>query len=239
MTIATPTEIELLFEHNGHRHEVNRSLQPLSWNDQLANAADTNTQKNLQNTTFEHSNPVAIDQQAGYQFSGGWAAYEIHGWGNNYVPPGKTLAEVVEEGYEASPSHNDAILSPLIDEAGVSYVIPGYNKDSNLHYSTTELAGNGDTADLFGLVYRDYNGDHDYDAGEGIGGVTVTGTAPGVGAFSVVTDANGYWESPFSINSGDWIINSNGHHTHVRVGEANRMVNLSLDIKGGASWGQF
>jgi len=239
MTTATPTEMELLFEHNAHRHEIDPGLQPLSWNDQLAKAADTNTQRNLQNRTFEHSDPVAIDQQAGYQFWGGWAAYEIHGWGTNNVPPAKTLAEVVEAGYEASPSHNDAILSPLIAEAGVSSVIPGYNKDANLHYSTTELAGNGETAHLFGLVYRDANGDRDYDAGEGVGGVSVTGTAPGVGSFSVVTDANGYWESPLPINSGDWSINTGRQHTHVQVGEANKMVNLSLDTKGGASWGIF
>jgi len=239
MTTATPTEMELLFEFNAHRHEVNPSLQPLRWNDQLAIAADTNTQKNLENMTFEHSDPVAIDQQAGFQFWGGWAAYEIHGWGDNNVPPGSTPAEVVEAGYEASASHNDAILSPAINKAGVSYANHGYNNDPNLHYTTAELAGNGDTANLFGLVYRDANRDHDYEAGEGVGGVTVTGTARGVGSFSVATDANGYWESPFPINSGDWVINSGGRNMHVQVGEANKMVNLAPGIDGGFSWGTF
>jgi len=231
--------MELLFEYNAHRHNVDPNLQPLSWNDQLANAADANSERNIQDGTFEHSDPVRIDKDAGYSFWGPWAAYEIHGWGDNYVAPGSTLAEVVEAGYEASGPHNDAILSPWIAEVGVSYVIPSYNNDPNLHYTTAELAGNGDAAGLFGLVYRDTNRDHDYDAGEGASGVTVTGTAPGVGSFSVVTDANGYWESPFPLNAGDWVIKTGREHKRVHVDAANRMVNLALDAGREASWAVF
>ena len=112
MTTATPTEMELLFEHNAHRHEVNPSLQPLSWNDELANAADTNTQRNLQNGTFEHSDPVAIDQQAGYVFWGGWAAYEIHGWGDNNVPTGSTPAATITSRTAASVAGDFWIFIP-------------------------------------------------------------------------------------------------------------------------------
>jgi hypothetical protein len=100
-------------------------------------------------------------------------------------------------GMQSPPGHRNNMLSPLFREVGMG-VVDGMNGSVGPQLITQDLATQtASPAFITGVVYFDLNGNHFYDPGEGIGGVTVN--TPGSTYFAVTADSGGY-AIPVSAN---------------------------------------
>ena len=176
-------------------------VAPLAWSDALDNAATTHSNLMIQNDSQSHQLPGEAGlldriQAAGYNglsavaenvfaftetVGYGHAGFIID-WGNG---PG---------GMQEPAGHRISILSDRYTEIGIGAVSEDNAATNVGPHVVTQNFGNrfNYESQLLGVTFRDKDADSFYDAGEGLGGVTVTATGVG-GTFTTTTwDAGGY-----------------------------------------------
>jgi hypothetical protein len=127
--------------------------------------------------------------------SHGHAGFEVD-WG---MGPG---------GMQDPPGHRNAIHNPALREVGIG-VVPGYHPNVGPQVVTQDFGSrNGLSPFVTGVVYYDLNANGAYDAGEGIGGVTVTvagstyyAVSATSGGYAVPVPGNGTYSVSFTMTN--------------------------------------
>ena len=171
------------------------SAPPLSFNSNMIAAARghsswmylTDTQSHYEGTNDPGNRLTA----AGYNWSS---------WGENVYAYAKSVwfgyAGLNVDwgpgtgGMQTPPGHRDNIHEPLFREIGIG-VFDGSNTNVGPQLVTQDFGDHfGSTPLITGVVYYDLNGNGFYDAGEGIGGVTVN--VSGASYYAVSSASGGY-----------------------------------------------
>jgi uncharacterized protein YkwD len=176
------------------------AVAPVAWSNQLSVSATRHSELMLQFDTQSHNLPGESSlgdrfREAGYDFRS--AGENIFAFGESAVfsHAGFYIDWGFGPGGIQNPAgHRDAILSSRYTEVGVGVVVDTNTTNKtgpNLVTHHFGLSGNY-SPQLVGVAFADADGDNFYDAGEGLGGVTVTATGTG-GSFTTQSwDAGGY-----------------------------------------------
>jgi Ca2+-binding RTX toxin-like protein len=177
MSQATAEEQYILELINAERAKV--GAQPLAFNFDLNESAETHSKWMLATDTFSHTgasgtNAGARMTAAGYKFTDGW------GWGENLALRSTGGAVGYQDeilamhaGLMNSPGHKANILKATYREVGVGVEIGEY-KGMNCAFATQNFAYAGSGYFVTGVAFDDQDGDRSYDIGEGLGGLTVS-----------------------------------------------------------------
>ena len=179
---------------------TNAVVTPLAMNAQLTAAARWHSGDMFTNRYqghFQTNGSVVMDPAARISTNGYKATY----YGENVF----SYADSVTHGHAAfavdwgtnrpggmqdPPGHRDNMLSPSFREVGIG-VIDGLNGTVGPQLVTQDFGTQVSASPfIMGVVYFDLNGNGSYDAGEGIGGVTVN--TPGSAYFAVTANSGGY-----------------------------------------------
>jgi Ca2+-binding RTX toxin-like protein len=189
---------------------------PLAWNLNLYNAARTHNQAMIAQDTQSHQLPGELPlgdriSAAGYNFSRvgeniyAYSKSVFHGHAGLAIDWGFTST-----GIQNPPGHRNNIMNPDYREAGLS-VIPQTNPQSDLGplVITHNLGNRFNFGNpwLLGVVFDDADNDNFYDAGEGLGNVTVNVTGAGQ-TFTTRTFAAGGYQ--LQVPSGQYTIEFSG-----------------------------
>lgn len=221
--------------------------QPLAFNSFLIEAAHDHSEWMLATDTFSHtgaggSSAVQRMAAAGYSFTGSWAAGENIGIRYGYgvtLSPGTALS--LHEQLFMSPGHRANMLDPGWREAGIG-IVQGEYKGSSAMDVTEDFVRSGTRNFALGVAFDDRDGDHFYDPGEGLGGVTVT-IAPTTGGAPIVltTWSAGGWQTPLA--AGTYTVSFSGGglpETVTRslvMGSQNVKLDLDADAAAGGGGG--
>jgi hypothetical protein len=178
------------------------SAPPLSMNATLLNAARAHSQNMLQNNYQGHSGPDGSlsTRLAGYTTgANGWSigenvyAYSKSVWYGHAGFEVDWGGTALTGGMQSPPGHRQNIHSTTFREIGIGVVL-GSNGGSGGVGPQLVTQDFGTVGGLLpfvtGVVYRDLNNNGFYDAGEGVGGVTVT--IANVSSYAVTASAGGY-----------------------------------------------
>src|SRR5215213_317837 len=177
--MAQPTALEqYLLEHvNAERAQV--GAQPLASNSALDQAAEGHSQWMINTDTFSHtgaggSDPDARMTAAGYGFGGlSWASGENIAWASTRAPEGyQDDVDLLHANLMNSPDHRANLLNGDFKEVGLGFEVGEFQGWQGA-FVTEDFARSGTSSFLTGVAYADTNGNHAYDAGEGLGGLTV------------------------------------------------------------------
>jgi hypothetical protein len=92
-------------------------------------------------------------------------------------------------GMQTPPGHRNSIHNANFREVGIG-VVNGVNGSVGPQLVTQDFASRNNLPILTGVAYYDFNGNQFYDAGEGIGGITVN--VPGSTNYAVTANSGGY-----------------------------------------------
>jgi hypothetical protein len=207
-----------------------RPVQPLAWNDDLAQAALTHTQKMLGFDEQSHQLPgegalLSRVNAAGYSnaafvgenvfaFMGsifdGHAGFAID-WGDG---PG---------GLQSPAGHRDNLMAGVFDEVGMSVVdgVPG--KSTGPLLITEDFgARRNQRPFMLGVVYDDKNHDGAYTPGEGVAGQTIVATGV-MGTYVATTQSAGGYQ--VALPPGTYKVTSSGTGIRGLATYANVVVN--------------
>ena len=172
--------------------------QPLAFNPQLNDAADSHSQWMLNSGKFSHtgadgSDPGARMKAAGYSFAGSWA------WGENIVWYGTTgtlnVATAAAQHHDIlfkSAGHRTNILNDNYREIGIG-TLTGKFSGNNALMTTEDFAKSGTAKFITGVAINDLNDDLFYGIGEGLSGIAVSARSAGSTIASATTwSAGGY-----------------------------------------------
>jgi hypothetical protein len=211
--------------------------QPLAFDTRLIQSARDHSQDMNDNNYFGHtgsdgSNPGQRETAAGFPWQS-WAESIAAG----YSTPEAALAGLItDSGYSnpdaahrghllgiGPPSGNSAF--PAQQEVGVGIVS---GSGSYHYYYTVDTGYTSDTRPfLTGVVYNDLNHNGLYDAGEGLGGVTIT--VSGGGGSTTTWSSGGY---SLQLSSGTYTVTASGGSLSgtitqtVTVGSSNYRLNF-------------
>ena len=216
---------------------------PLAVNDSLLDSSWFHSDEMATYNYFGHQSAVTGDwpnkmaRDHGYALPAGWEddANYIESIAAGHPTALAALnALIVDQGINP-PGHRNHLLG-IGDfyagnrEIGVGYA---YNSGSTYRHYWTIHATRTDPADTFltGVVFDDLDGDGRYDAGEGLGGVTIT-----VGAQDTTSNASGGWA--VEVTAGQHTVTASGGAfvgtatTTLSVGSSN----VEVDFVSGRSW---
>jgi uncharacterized protein YkwD len=206
--------------------------QPLAFNPLLIQAARLHSQDMNDHNIAGHvgsdgSDPGTRVAAAGFGAVGGPGESVAVGPG---MTPDAALAGLIQDFGQPDIGHRrhllaiDAAFKPH-DQVGIGIVLDGGGVDGN--YYTLDTGYDADTRPfLTGVVYNDANGDGHYEAGEGLGGVTIA--VAGVGSFPA-WDTGGY---SIRLSPGTYTVTASGGRmaapvtTTVTVGSTNYRLNF-------------
>ena len=206
---------------------------PLAPHEALITAAGDHAQDMLDNDFFDHVNlqgqtPPDRAVEAGYPTS---IVGENIAWGGTTGTLDTSSA--VYQRHDSlfrSPDHRQNMLLAGYREAGMGVRFGTYEI-----YNAVMVAESFGVRSvgpvLTGVVYRDLNGNRDYDLGEGISGVTIT-----VGAWSTTTNAAGGWDL-LMPGSGSYTVTANGGGVAALATVDVVQSNLEVDFLVGQDWG--
>ncbi len=157
---------------------------PLAFNAKLLDSARSHSDWMLEVDIFDHtgrngSKPDGRMKAAGYPFSGNWGWGENIGWrGTSGILNLNSSVAKAHDGLVISPPHRENLMNGSFDEVGLGVRTGLFKSGATLNavMITENFAYSDGTPGpcLLGVVYRDANGNHAYDPGEGVSGVTVT-----------------------------------------------------------------
>jgi hypothetical protein len=186
--------------------------QPLAMNAALTAAARVHSVDMFNNTYQEHNSPIDGTNPYDRAVAEGYppdafavaeniyvqAQSVLHGHTGFEIDWGNDAAAV--NGMQNPPHHRETIHSPGLREVGMGVVLgersalPGEDHQDVGPLLITQDFGQVQKADqhpfITGVAYFDFNGNGQYDLGEGLGGVTVT--AEGSNIAAITADAGGY-----------------------------------------------
>lgn len=139
----------------------------------------------------------ALYGHAGFVIDWGYDAEDFSG--NTRLADWRTLGD----GMQDPAGHRNTILSATMTEVGISAIAENDNSTGVGPYVVTQDFGTrwDYSAQLVGVVIEDQDGDSFYDAGEGLGGITVTITASGGQVASTTTWSSGGYQVALSPGS--------------------------------------
>jgi serralysin len=197
--MAQPTALEqyLLERVNIERARV--GVQPLASNTALDQAAEGHSQWMIDTDTFSHtgaggSNPGARMMAASYVFGGSsWANGENIAWASTRAPNGyQDEVDLLHANLMNSPGHRANLLNGDFKEVGLGFKVGEFQGWQGA-FVTEDFARSGTGSFLTGVAYTDKNGNHAYDPGEGLRGLTVDAVnATGAHFTTITMDAGGY-----------------------------------------------
>jgi hypothetical protein len=193
---------------------------PLSMNATLTIAARAHSQNMLQNNYQGHNGPdgsLTTRLQGYTSGANGWSlgenvyAYSKSVWYGHAGFEVDWGGTVLTGGMQSPPGHRINIHSPDFREVGIGVVLGSNGGSGGVgpQLVTQDFGSVGGLPPFVtGVVYRDLNGNGFYDAGEGIGGVTVNvsnanyyAVTAGSGGYSVPVPGNGAYAVTFSGGS--------------------------------------
>ena len=181
---------------------------PLVPNASLLEAARLHSQEMLSRQTLSHygadgSSPGDRALRAGYP-----TAYvgENVGYDWNYPSySADAIAVRMNDGWFESSGHRANMLTADWTELGGSFAVR--QPPSGTQYATELFGKDAAGPFLTGVAFGDSNADNDFDAGEGVGGVTITATGP-AGTFTTTSLAAGAWA--VKVPAGQYIVAASG-----------------------------
>jgi uncharacterized protein YkwD len=198
-------------------------VQPLAWSANLAAAAAFHTQEMVTNDQQGHVMPgePTPDQRitnAGYSFS--VAGENVYAFAYSAVHCDAAYAidwgtgEGTTGGIQDPPGHRIEMMNGAYRDVGVSFMPQTVRQDGSVAMTgpflcTEDFAAPaaGMNPAVVGTVYFDSNHDGAYNAGEGVGGVTVTATGA-AGTFTTTSrTAGGY---ALTLPAGDYTLTFSG-----------------------------
>jgi hypothetical protein len=175
---------------------------PLSMNATLTTAARAHSQNMLQNNYQGHSGPDGslTTRLQGYTAgANGWSigenvyAYSKSVWYGHVGFEVDWGGGVANGGMQSPPGHRQNIHSTTFREVGIGVVLGSNGGSGGVgpQLVTQDFGWVGGLAPFVtGVVYRDLNSNGFYDAGEGVGGVTVT--VSNTNTYAVTASSGGY-----------------------------------------------
>lgn len=196
MSQPTAYEQYMLELINAERAEA--GVQPLAFETHLNAAADSHSSWMIATDTFSHtgsggSTPVQRMTSAGYSLTGSWATGENIAWASTRAPSGyQDEVQLLHTNLMNSPGHRANILNGSFKQVGIGFAVGPY-QSWNGAFVTQDFAKSGTKSFLTGVAFDDKDGDHFYDPGEGLSGMTVTAVGTGGAHFTASTmSAGGY-----------------------------------------------
>lgn len=179
-----------------NRERAKTGAQPLTFNGDLNESADSHSDWMIATDTFSHtgsggSTPTQRMTGAGYAFSGSWASAENIAWVSTRAPAGlQDEVELLHMNLMDSPSHKANILNGTFREIGIGFDTGPY-RTWDAAFVTQNFAQSGTAVFLTGVSMDDKDGDLFYDIGEGLGGMTVTAVSSTGASYSTTTESAG------------------------------------------------
>ena len=197
MAQLSANEQYLLELINAARTEI--GAQPLASNTLLDQAAEDHSEWMINTDIFSHSGAGGSDPgtrmtAAGYTFGGSsWTWGENIAWASTRAPDGyQDEVRLLHTNLMNSPGHRENLLNGDFKEVGLGFEIGEYQGWQGA-FVTEDFARSGTGSLLTGVAYNDTNGNHFYDPGEGLGGITVDAVDSTGTHFTTTTmDAGGY-----------------------------------------------
>ncbi|MDO9708335.1 CAP domain-containing protein [Paracraurococcus lichenis] len=181
--------------------------QPLAFNPLLGDAADAHSAWMLATDTFSHtgangSSPGDRMAAAGYVFAGSWSWGENIAiqWGSGANAFTAGVIDAFESQLFRSAGHRENIEAGSFREIGIGTASGEYQGSSALTV-TQDFARSGSQPFLLGVAYADRDGDHAYDVGEGLGGVSVDIRSSAGQAWHLATWDAGGWQQQLAAGT--------------------------------------
>jgi Ca2+-binding RTX toxin-like protein len=197
--MAQPSTYEqyLLELINAERAKV--GAQPLAFDGDLNEAAEGHSRWMIGTDTFSHagsggSNAGQRMTAAGYTFTGSWAWGENIAWATTRSPVGiQDEALLLHTNLMNSSGHRANILNDNYREVGLGLEVGDYGGREGA-FLTENFARSGSSAFLTGVAFDDQDGDRFYDAGEGLGGLTLTAVSSSGATYTTTTYGSGGYD---------------------------------------------
>jgi len=227
--MTQPSALEQYWLELINSERTSRGEQPLAWNGALSQAAEDHSEWMIATDTFSHtgangSDPIARMTAAGYALNGSWTAGENIAWASTRGPEGyQDEINLLHSNLMNSPGHQANILNADFKEVGLGFEVGEYQGWEGA-FGTEDFARSGSGSFLTGVAFNDQDGDHFYDPGEGLGGLTVDAVDGAGHHFTTTTsDAGGY---NLNLAPGSYTVtfeNTNGETTaqNVVIGDLN------------------
>jgi Ca2+-binding RTX toxin-like protein len=208
-------------------------IQPLANNGHLNDAADTQASWMISTNTLSHtgaggSSPYDRMVAAGFVFSGGYSWGENYAWETLRGAAGYTdEVKDLHNWLMNSPTHLANIMNASFTQVGIGFAVgPLQGWQSAL--AVEDFAGTSQHF-LTGVTYNDLNGDHAYEPGEGLGGLTVTAIGSAGDQHVMRTYGSGGYD--LALAAGTYTVTISGSNIspftqQVTVGSANVKLDL-------------
>lgn len=217
-----------------NRERAKTGAQPLVFNGNLNDSADAHSSWMIGTDTFSHiglsgSSPTDRMRNAGYAFSGTWASAENIAWASTRDPAGyQDEVQLLHTNLMNSPGHKANILNGTYREIGIGFQTGAYQTWDGA-FVTQNFALSGTKVFLTGVTMDDKDGDHFYDVGEGLGGLTITAVSTtGASTSTASQSAGGY---SLALDPGTYTITfSGGGYSSVTKTVTVGSKNVKLDL---------
>lgn len=184
---------------------------PVAWNESLFNAATSHSQlmKDFDSQSHQLPGEPSLGNRIAAAGYAGATSYSENIFAYAESPFNAHSSFAIDWGVP-SRGHRTNLMNPNWREVGIGIVT-----DSNAATRvgplvvTQNFATRGGLTQPFlvGVVYDDRDGDHSYDAGEGLGNVSITVSGP-EGTFQTTTMTAGGWQ--LQLPAGDYIVSASG-----------------------------
>ena len=197
MTQPSTYEQYLLELINAERAKV--GAQPLAFDGDLNEASEGHSQWMIGTDTFSHtgSGGSTAGQRmtaAGYAFTGSWSWGENIAYATTRSPAGlQDEVLLLHTNLMNSSGHRANILNDNYREVGLGFETGDYGgRDSA--FVTEDFARSGSSVFLTGVAFDDKDGDHFYDVGEQLGGLTLTAVSSTGATYTTTTYGSGGYD---------------------------------------------
>jgi len=208
-------------------------VQPLANNRQLNDAADTQVSWMISNNILSHtgaggSSPYDRMVDAGFVFSGSYSWGENMAWESLRGAAGYTdEVKDLHNWLMNSSGHYANIMKASYTQVGIGFSVGPFQGWQSAVAVEDFVATSQHF--LTGVAYNDTNGDHAYEPGEGLGGLTVTAIGSTGGQYVTHTYGSGGYD--LALAAGTYTVTFSGSNLppltrQVTVGS----VNVKLDL---------
>ena len=197
--MAQPSTYEQYLLELINAERAKAGAQPLAFDGDLNEASEGHSQWMIGTDTFSHtgSGGSTAGQRmtaAGYAFTGSWAWGENIAYATTRSPAGlQDEVLLLHTNLMNSSGHRANILNDNYREVGLGFETGDYGgRDSA--FVTEDFARSGSSVFLTGVAFDDKDGDHFYDVGEQLGGLTLTAVSSTGATYTTTTYGSGGYD---------------------------------------------